>query len=373
MHPITLPAPSSSSSRPLTAEPGPARELVFTEAAQAGEEPVVVLRRLAWALHTSGARVVGLMLFGAFSARAEIEAALRATLGETGWPVLWIDAASCHGAPLAGAQAFSLVGGEVELVTLDGRVAASRYRLGRAELCWVGESLPRDKDARPEAQTTQAFRAMEDALRQAGFGLRDLIRTWCYNHDLLTWYPEFNHARTGLYRTIDFRLGATPASTGISAANRAGAALVLAGLAARPLFGGPVARPLASPLQCPAPAYGSAFSRAVELDLGARRRLIVSGTASIEPGGDTVWLGDIGKQIELTMQVIEAILASRGLAWRDVTRGIAYFKSPEFTAVFDSWCRRRGWANPPVLNLHCDICRDELLFELEVDAEGPAC
>ena len=372
MHPTTLPAPPPSSSRPLTAEPGPARELVFNEAALPGEQPVVVLRRLAWALHTSGARIVGLMLFGAFSARADIEAALRATLGETAWPVLWIEGASHHGAPLAGAQAFSLLGGEIERVVVDGRVAASRYRVDRTELCWVGESFPRDKGARPGEQTTQAFRAMEDTLRQAGFGLCDLIRTWCYNHELLTWYPEFNHARTDLYRTVGFRLGATPASTGISAANRAGAALVLAGLAARPLSGGPVARPLASPLQCPAPAYGSAFSRAVEIDLGARRRVVVSGTASIEPGGETVWPGDIAKQVGLTMLVIEAILVSRDLAWRDVTRGIAYFKSPEFTDVFDSWCRRRGWPNPPVLNLHCDICRDDLLFELEVDAEGPA-
>lgn len=372
MHPAILPG-TLSPPRPAPPPAGrirSAHELVVTEEARPGDNPLAVMRRVAWALHKAGgAEVIGLMLFGAFSARAEIEAALRATLGETDWPVLWIDGASVHGAPLAGAQAFALRGAAVERVVVDGRVVASRYRLGRAKLCWAGESLPRDPGASPGTQTTQAFRVVEASLGAAGFALGDLVRTWCYNHDLLAWYPEFNHARTALYRTVDFRLGATPASTGISAANRAGAALVLAGLAARPLSGGPVATPLASPLQCPAPAYGSSFSRAVELDLGNTRRVLVSGTASIEPDGATAWRGEVWNQVDLTMRVIEAILRSRGLDWSDATRGIAYFKSPGYAPAFDLWCERAGWRNPPVVRLHCDICRDDLLFELELDAE----
>lgn len=369
MHPEILPRPAPAIPRPPTEQPGPARELVLTERSLPGEPPVAVLSRLARGLHKAGARIIGLMLFGSLDARAGIEAAVRAELGEPGWPMLWIEGAGCHGAPLAGAQAFALAGGEIERVIVGGRAVASRYRLGRAELCWVGESLPSDPGASPGEQTTQAFRALEKTLQEGGFGLRDLVRTWCYNHDLLAWYPKFNHARTGLYREIDFRLGATPASTGVSAANRAGAALVLAGLAVRPLSGGPVARPLASPLQCPALDYGSSFSRAAELDLGATRRVIISGTASIEPGGATAWPGEAWNQIDLTMRVVEAILRSRGMGWSDATRGIAYFKSPELAPAFDLWCERQGWRNPPVVRLHCDICRDDLLFELELDAE----
>lgn len=349
-----------------------ARELTFTEAAKPGEAPAALLGRLADRLDDARADLIGLMVFGSVSILPKFEATLRELLREKARPILWVDGASCHGATLAGVQAFALAGALVEPVAIRGHVVAARYRIGDTELCWVGGTTPPDAGAAPREQTTRAFHALGDALHAAGFGLRDLVRTWCYNRDLLGWYSEFNHARSALYHEVGFRLGATPASTGISAANPAGTALVLAGLAARPRFGGDVARVIASPLQCPAPAYGSAFSRAVELDLGARRRLIVSGTASIEPGGATVWRDDIVNQVELTMQVIEAILASRGLAWRDVTRGIAYFKSPGFTGVFEAWCRRRGWSDPPVLNLHCDICRDDLLFELEVDAEAPA-
>lgn len=347
-----------------------AREFAFSEAAASGENPSVPLRRLARRLREHHACLIGLMVFGSLAARPAIEKALRAVLGVPAWPVLWVEGASCNGTALAGVQAFALEGGPVEPIVIDGRVVATRYTVGNTALCWVGGILPDDIHTAPGVQTTQAFAALEKALNAAGFAFGDLVRTWCYNHELLAWYDEFNHARSARYRTIAFRTGSSPASTGISAANPAGAALTLAGLALRPLKPGqPGAREIGSPLQCPAPAYGSVFSRAVEIQLGTTQRVLISGTASIEPGGASVWQGNIRRQIDLTMRVIAAIQESRGLGWSDVTRAIAYFKSPDFVPAFENWCREHGWTNPPCIHLHCDICRDDLLFEIELDAE----
>lgn len=346
-----------------------AREYAFSEAAAPGEAPALPLRRLASRLREHHACIIGLLVFGTLSQRSVIEAALHDALGAPAWPVLWVEGASCNGTALAGVQAFALQGGPVEPILVDGRVAATRYTLGNTACCWVGGALPDDVHAAPGVQTMQAFSTLEKALNAAGFAFGDLVRTWCYNHDLLAWYDEFNRARSALYRTIAFRTGASPASTGISATNPADAALVLGGLALRPTGPGDGVHTIGSPLQCPAPAYGSAFSRAVELRLGSTQRVLVSGTASIEPGGATVWEGNIRRQIELTMRVVAAILESRHLNWSDVTRAIAYFKSPDFVPVFEDWCRTHGWNNPPCLRLHCDICRDDLLFEIELDAE----
>lgn len=360
-------------SAPLVSEPATsavnARELALTEAAAPGENPSLPLHRLSSRLREHRACIIGLMVFGSISRRAAIEAGLRDALGDPAWPVLWVEGAACNGNTLAGVQAFALAGGSVERVRVEGRVVATRYTVGNTACCWIGEALPDDVHAAPGVQTTQAFITLEKALNAAGFAFGDLVRTWCYNHDLLAWYDEFNHARSALYRTVAFRTGASPASTGISAANPAGAALVLGGLALRPAGPGDFVHAIGSPLQCPAPAYGSAFSRAVEIRIGSVRRVLVSGTASIEPGGATVWEGNIRRQIELTMRVVAAILESRHLNWSDVTRAIAYFKSPDFVPVFDDWCRTHGWNNPPCLRLHCDICRDDLLFEIELDAE----
>jgi enamine deaminase RidA (YjgF/YER057c/UK114 family) len=123
-----------------------------------------------------------------------------------------------------------------------------------------------------------------------------------------------------------------------------------------------------SPLQGPAASYGSAFSRAVEIALPAGRRLLVSGTASIEQSGATMWVDDVGRQIELTMEVVEALLGSRGMGFRDTCRAALYFKRRDFAQAFADWCARHDLASLTGLPIHCDICRDDLLFEIELDA-----
>src|ERR1019366_1387059 len=133
-------------------------------------------------------------------------------------------------------------------------------------------------------QVQQMFGNLEWALDQAGFELADVVRTWFYNDDILAWYGDFNRVRSAHYAGVKWRTGSLPASTGIGARNIDGAALVVAAWAMRPLDGAARAREVGSPLQCPAPAYGSAFCRAMELDSGGCRRLFVSGTASIYPG-----------------------------------------------------------------------------------------
>jgi len=46
---------------------------------------------------------------------------------------------------------------------------------------------------------------------------------------------------------------------------------------------------------------------------------------------------------------------------------VAHFKSPADYPRFAEWCARheRGF---PVVSADCDICRDDLLFEIELDA-----
>ena len=98
------------------------------------------------------------------------------------------------------------------------------------------------------------------------------------------------------------------------------------------------------------------------------RQVIVSGTASISPGGESVHLGDIDKQTELSLDVIEAILKSRGMGWKDVVRSVAYFKDKDYAPHYEKIALRRGLAIMPCIGIQADVCRDNLLFEMELDA-----
>ncbi|PAW67097.1 MAG: hypothetical protein B9S34_06385 [Opitutia bacterium Tous-C1TDCM] len=352
-----------------TAAAGPAAaEFVVTEIPRAGEPAGTVFLRLADELARRHAQVLSLMIYGAMAAWEEIERAMARTLGTTQWPVTWVEGASCDGGPLAGVQAFALAGGKVERVRLGNRIVGSVYEDGGARHCLLGGLGPTSLALGPGAQVQQMFGNLERALDQAGFALSDVVRTWFYNEDILSWYGEFNRVRSGLYRDVKFRTGSLPASTGIGARNIDGAALAVAAWAVRPRVAGAGAREVGSPLQCPAPAYGSAFSRAMEVDSGGWRRLTISGTASIQPGGKTAWEGDARKQVDLTMEVIAAILQARGMNFGDTTRATAYYRKPEFKQHFDAWRKERDLAHMPVVDTHSVVCRDDLLFELELDA-----
>ena len=73
-------------------------------------------------------------------------------------------------------------------------------------------------------------------------------------------------------------------------------------------------------------------------------------------------------QIDLTMRVVQAILESRGMRWQCVTRAVCYLKPGEDASAFWRYCQRQGIAQLPAAVLYNDVCRDELLFEIEVDS-----
>ena len=104
------------------------------------------------------------------------------------------------------------------------------------------------------------------------------------------------------------------------------------------------------------------------MKVGGRRTLLISGTASIAPGGETAHVGDVHKQVALTMEVVAAILRSRGMDWSNVTRGIAYFRHFDEAPALERYCQTHGISGLPLVVSAADICRDDLLFELEVDA-----
>jgi enamine deaminase RidA (YjgF/YER057c/UK114 family) len=347
--------------------------LTFTP--QSGEEIATLCRRLATQLRERAATPLHLLVFGNASAASAGMDALEKSFGHVDFPVTWVEGADCAGKPVAGIQIHAFTGA-IERIEWNGLVVGSVFTEGGARQCFVGGLSPVDKTRARGEQTRQALEELQAILALAGFELADTVRTWFFLENILAWYDEFNRARTKIYSGVKFRTGSLPASTGVGAKNPAGTALALAAWAFRPLGKNARAKEIASPLQCPAPAYGSSFSRVMETPLAGGRRLFISGTASIAPGGKTLWVDDTRKQVELTMDVVEAILRSRGLTFANLTRATAYFRYAADAGIFSEWLAANRLEQMPVVSAQCDVCRNDLLFELEADAEAwvsPAC
>jgi hypothetical protein len=52
----------------------------------------------------------------------------------------------------------------------------------------------------------------------------------------------------------------------------------------------------------------------------------------------------------------------------DMTRGIVYLKHRSDAPHWSRYCERRSLGDLPVVAAQADICRQDLLFEIELDA-----
>ena len=111
--------------------------------------------------------------------------------------------------------------------------------------------------------------------------------------------------------------------------------------------------------------YGSAFSRAARSITPAGETVFVSGTASIDASGATTNIADAAGQINTTIENVRAVLRDMRCSDEDVVQVIAYCKTTEVEKTFNSFKDSLPW---PWVTVICDICRPELLFEIEATA-----
>ena len=230
---------------------------------------------------------------------------------------------------------------------------------------------PADLSAAPYDQAVSAFDRLVAALGDFGMDFSHVVRTWIYADGILGWYADLNRARDDFFRAHGVFDRFIPASTGIGWSCGDGAKIVLGAFAAREKSSGGIVRtPLPSPLQCPAIEYGSSFSRAVEVRTPGWRRVLVSGTAAILPGSHSVaHVGDLDAQVDCTMRAVEAIYASRGLSWKDITGALVYLKHETYRAAWDLWLAvHPEFPREHTRSIVADVCRPEWLFEIESDA-----
>ena len=255
-----------------------------------------------------------------------------------------------------------------------------RRRDRRARACWasrtsaaaaLGGSRPG-----PAEEAGRAIEAAEELLAREGFSFRDVARTWFYLRDILDWYGPFNAVRNAAFRRMGLMGpsgdGKIPASTGIEGRNARGGwcALDLLALQPRERRGVEMTR-LHNRKQNEATEYGSAFARAMEVVLGDARYMFVSGTASIDDHGATVHVGDFETQTRFTLEAVQALLEGAGASLADVRQATAFLKNPCDGRSFERIVERSALRGAPLVTTVADVCRDDLLFEIDATAVVP--
>lgn len=118
----------------------------------------------------------------------------------------------------------------------------------------------------------------------------------------------------------------------------------------------------------------SSFSRALRLDLGGYKVLLISGTASVNDQGKAEHIGDFKAQLWRTYRNITNLLKAEGMSWHDVVRTTNYLRDierdyEEFNKIRTSFFR---WLKldplPASTGIQSRLCWETLLVEIEAIA-----
>ncbi|MBA7632551.1 hypothetical protein ES703_40099 [subsurface metagenome] len=227
-------------------------------------------------------------------------------------------------------------------------------------------SAPQSKRATDQAQGM--MEKAESALTQFGLDFLSVPRTWMWLCDILSWYDDFNRVRNKFFterRLIgEGTRQSMPASTGIGLCPADGSNCAMDLTAVLEPQDCTQYLQAVGKQQC-ALEYGSAFSRAARSITPAGETVFVSGTASIDASGATMNTNDAPGQINTTIENVRAVLKDTGLTDEDVVQVVAYCKTTEVEKIFNALKGNFPW---PWVTVICDICRPELLFEIEATA-----
>jgi enamine deaminase RidA (YjgF/YER057c/UK114 family) len=280
----------------------------------------------------------------------------------------WLKVPACANGKLSGVQVHAVAGlDSVEVLAYEGKPCGRIVRKnGREYLALSGVRAPEAGSAVNQAR--RMLEKSETVLKQAGVDLLAVPRTWMWLGDILKWYSDFNHVRNTFFTERGMLgkgvLTRMPASTGIGIGPDNGAICAMDLTA--------IIKPRESLTyideggnQKSAYEYGSAFSRASQVASPAGRTVFVSGTASIDSAGNTTNIDDAEAQIRDTIANVRAVLTQMKCADRDVVQSLIYCKTPAVEKVFYEKFSDLPW---PKVTMIADVCRDDLLFEIEATA-----
>jgi enamine deaminase RidA (YjgF/YER057c/UK114 family) len=118
----------------------------------------------------------------------------------------------------------------------------------------------------------------------------------------------------------------------------------------------------------------SSFSRALRLDLGGYKILLISGTASVNEQGQAEHIGDFKAQLWRTYVNITNLLEAEGMTWHDIVRTTNYLRDierdyAEFNKIRTTFY---NWMNldplPASTGIQARLCWETLLVEIEAYA-----
>jgi enamine deaminase RidA (YjgF/YER057c/UK114 family) len=249
-----------------------------------------------------------------------------------------------------------------------------RVELGSETRVWLSDTLAFDPEGGvgARAQTRSAFAALSARLAEQGAILADhVMRTWIFVEDVDLNYGDMVVERRELF--AEAGLGPSThyiASTGIAGRRADAQRLVQLEAYAIPGIGAERVRFLEAPEHLGrTDDYGVTFERGVQVQLASGVQTFISGTASIDPAGNVLHVGDVRKQLDRALDNVAALLEAGQQSLDDLVQMIVYLRDAADRPLIEPLLEERFPQLPFVL-VHAPVCRPEWLIEIECIAQS---
>ncbi len=222
-------------------------------------------------------------------------------------------------------------------------------------------------------QTKGIFEKYKAFLQSKNMTLKDnLIRTWLFVQNIDAYYKGMVNARKEFFA----QNGLTPqthfvASTGIEGSYTDPAVRIT--MDAYSIAG--VKSPQITFLSAldhlsPTHIYGVTFERGTAVSYCDRKHIFISGTASIDHQGNILYPGDVKRQLDRTLENIEALLKPAGAGLKDMGMVIVYLRDiSDFNIINEKI--RVTFGDMPIEIVAASVCRPGWLIEIEGQAIIP--
>ncbi|PIR73610.1 MAG: hypothetical protein COU40_01785 [Candidatus Moranbacteria bacterium CG10_big_fil_rev_8_21_14_0_10_35_21] len=292
-------------------------------------------------------------------------------------PFTFIEGAPCVGGIIAGIQIIGVIAKNNSVKTKT--VFFGGESIGRIletadfkEIFLVGISgSQKRKGLALGEQAEHAFFEIKNILSSNGYKMNNVIRTWIYMPKILDWYAEFNKARSKCFQEFGL-IGKNkkylPASTGIQGKRNEKEEIFIDVLTLISKTSRCIVSVMKNTCQNEAREYGSLFSRGMAVKIENSETLYISGTASIDNNGKTVCLDDAAGQIAQTLKSIRSLLRTKKSCLSDIVIATAYCKNKKAYTDFKKFIANSKLKDIPFVPVYADICRDNLLFEIDAIA-----
>lgn len=224
-----------------------------------------------------------------------------------------------------------------------------------------------------QQQSVEIFRLASEVMHREGFPIENIIRQWNYIERITDYdgfdqhYQMFNNVRSNFYKQVEWHTG-YPAATGIG--TNLGGVLVdidAAIFVRSECF----TTAIDNKLQVAAHVYSSQvleaaheekatpkFERAKSMTFDDRRLIYISGTAAIRGEESLIGVG-LERQLHITMENIFQLIDDAQLKMlRVYLKEKSYYQ--EACNLLDNYK-----LNIPISYMCADVCRNELLIEIE--------